>query len=157
MSSSESPVATVLFVPYSKTACTNPIRMNKGMRHANASQSSLNNFSVRIYLPHTRNRMMTAAKHVHHQHTSNVALLSRNGRTGGGELYIDMSIPGLARPVYLRRGDGGEEGSVPPRDYESLGTSCQLMSIPPGTSRGWEGVVVAYLRMVWHVKWASSR
>jgi hypothetical protein len=50
--------------------------VNSGMRHANASQSSLNNFSVLMYLPHTLNIMITAEKHVHHQQTSSVGLSS---------------------------------------------------------------------------------
>jgi hypothetical protein len=59
--------------------------MNNGIMHANASQSSLNNFSVRMYRPHIRNTIITAANIVHHQHTRRVALSSRKERMGGGE------------------------------------------------------------------------
>ncbi len=52
--------------------------------HPNANQSSLNSFSDRMYLPQTRNNIMTAAKMVHHQHTSRVALSAWNARAGGG-------------------------------------------------------------------------
>ena len=57
---------------------------------ANASQSSLNSFSVRIYLPQTRNSIITAAKIVHHQQTRRVGLSSPEDRAGGGDEYMDM-------------------------------------------------------------------
>jgi len=57
-----------------------------------------------MYRPQTRKSIITAAKIVHHQHTSSVALSSRNDRAGGGELYIDMAEGETATPVYLRRG-----------------------------------------------------
>jgi hypothetical protein len=52
---------------------------------AKANQSSLNNFSDRMYLPQTRNIIITAAKHVHHQQTSKVALSWWEDRAGGGD------------------------------------------------------------------------
>ena len=60
------------------------MRINNGIMQAKASLSSLNSFSVLIYLPHTLNRIMTAAKMVHHQHTSKVGLSARKARAGGG-------------------------------------------------------------------------
>jgi hypothetical protein len=61
------------------------MRISNGIKHAKASQSSLNNFSVRIYRPVTRNMITVAAKEVHHQQTSNVGLSSRNARDGGAD------------------------------------------------------------------------
>jgi hypothetical protein len=87
------------------------MRPKSGMRHANANQSSLNSLSVRMYLPQTRNIITTAAKIVHHQHTSSVALSSRKVRAGGGELYKTIFEIELPTPAYLRRGDErGVEG-----------------------------------------------
>lgn len=66
------------------------MRQKRGIMHPNASQSSLNSFSDRMYLPHTRNSIITAAKMVHHQHTSRVALSAWKVRAGGGSEYMDM-------------------------------------------------------------------
>jgi hypothetical protein len=61
------------------------MRQKSGIMHPNANKSSLNNFSDRMYLPQTRNKIITAAKMVHHQDTSSVALSAWNVRAGGGE------------------------------------------------------------------------
>lgn len=74
-----------LFVPYSSTTCTKAMRQRSGIMLAKANQSSLNNFSDRMYLPQTRNIIITAAKHVHHQQTSKVALSWWEDRAGGGD------------------------------------------------------------------------
>jgi hypothetical protein len=68
------PVVTILFVPQSSTTCTKAMRISRGIKQAKAILSSMNNFSVRMYLPATLKRMMVAANAVHHQHTSNVGL-----------------------------------------------------------------------------------
>lgn len=73
-----------LLVPYIRITCTRAMRMKSGISVAKASQSSLNSFSDRMNLPVTRKRIMTAAKHVHHQQTRRVALSSRKVRAGGG-------------------------------------------------------------------------
>lgn len=128
---------TALFVPNSRMTWTTAMRQNSGMRHANASQSSLNSLSVLIYLPETRNKIMTAAKMVHHQQTNNVALSSRKERAGGGSLYTPISSRlRLPAPVYLRRGD--ERGAEGIRDRVRSGILVILdltERIPVGSSR----------------------
>lgn len=97
--------------------------MNSGIIHANANQSSLNNFSVLIYLPQTRNKMITAAKIVHHQHTSSVGLFELKVLAGGGFEYID---------ILMR--ERGEECSNYPRSSSAEGTSEELKARPGGAN-----------------------
>lgn len=74
-----------LFVPNRRMTCTRAMRMKRGINVAKANQSSLNSFSERMNLPQTRNRMMTAAKQVHHQQTRRVGRSASEVRAGGGE------------------------------------------------------------------------
>lgn len=95
----------MLLVPYSKTRWTKAMRINNGIKQAKASQSSLNNFSFRIYRPVTLNRIIVAAKEVDHQQTSNAGLSSLKAvRDGGGDEYIPMVAEEITALVYLRRG-----------------------------------------------------
>jgi hypothetical protein len=109
------------------------MRQNSGMRHANANQSSLNNLSVRIYLPQTRNNMTTAAKIVHHQHTNNVALSSRNVRAGGGELYKFIFEFDCPRPPTSAEGTSEELKDFAVRAYDRSGGEL-TMRMPTWTS-----------------------
>lgn len=110
------------------------MRISNGIKHAKASQSSLNNFSVRIYRPVTRNIITVAAKEVHHQQTSNVGLLSENVRDGGAAEYIPIVAEKTATLVYLHRGTSEElrgfasAVSATAINYGSLIVECLLLS-----------------------------
>lgn len=63
-----------LFVPHLRIKCTKAILASKGMILNAMILSSMNSFSVLMYLPDNRTRMITSANPVHHHDTRRVGL-----------------------------------------------------------------------------------
>lgn len=86
ISTSVKPAVSALFVPQTRTTCTNPIRIMSGMILNAMILSSGNNRSVRIYRPQIRTRIITNEKPVHHQLSKRVGLSSSLVCAGGGSV-----------------------------------------------------------------------